>query len=231
MNALRRFGVFGLAFLLIANFVPIRAGGRPLGILTVAYGARLNTAEAFVGLSVFDGETVATDEDGKLAVRIGESSLSLAEKSKAVLQKNGSGVHVEMDGGSLSLYSAEANPLAVHVEDAVVQAAGTGLTRARVTVYAPKVLDVHAAQGKLAFSYHGEFRILPEQQTYRIYLEPESDQSAPEGIGSRRTGSPGGTKVAYFIVSGTGTGLAAWGLRDMKESHEGKESEERPEKH
>ena len=41
--------------------VPLQAGGKPLGLLTVAYGARLNTAQAFTGLSVFPGEEMATE--------------------------------------------------------------------------------------------------------------------------------------------------------------------------
>jgi hypothetical protein len=230
MRVLR--GVFALSLCvsLFAYNLPLYAGGKPLGILTLAYGAHLNASDAFAGLSVFDGERVSTDADGKIGVRIGASVITLAEQSAATLQRAGDGAHLDLDAGSVYLWSAESNPLEVHVEGALLRPHGAHQVQAQVLMFAPKILQITTRQGSVDFSYGKEFRVLPEGQTYRIYLESEDDPRSATDAGSA-TGKAGlstGTKVAYFIVAGTGAGLAAWGIHDLIQSHNGVESPAKP---
>ncbi|HKM68343.1 MAG TPA: hypothetical protein VJX70_14325 [Candidatus Acidoferrum sp.] len=86
MQVLRGVLAFSLSVFLCFLNLPLRAAGKPLGILTLAYGAHLNASDAFAGLSVFDGERVSTDSEGKLGVRIGGSVVSLGEQSSAALR-------------------------------------------------------------------------------------------------------------------------------------------------
>jgi hypothetical protein len=232
MRTLRGILAFSLVLSLCVLQIPIYAGGRPLGVLTLAYSAHLNASEAFAGLSVFDGECVSTDEEGKLGVRIGGSVVTLAEQSSATLQRSGDGAHVDMVSGMVSLLSAETNPLELHVQEAILRAHTAQTTQAQVLIFAPKVLQVSTKQGSLDFIYNGEFRVLPEGQTYRIYLESDAEPQGPAGAGAGNTASKAGiptpTKVAYFIVAGAGAGLAAWGIRDVIESGSHIESPAKP---
>jgi hypothetical protein len=230
MHALR--GVFALSLCvsLFAYNLPLYAGGKPLGILTLAYGAHLNVSDAFAGLSVFDGERVSTNADGKIGVRIGASVITLAEQSGATLQRNGDGAHVDLDEGSVYLWSAESSPLEVHVEGALLRPHGAHRVQAQLRMFAPRILQITTRQGNVDFSYGKEFRVLPEGQTYRIYLESEDGPRSATDAGSA-TGKAGlstGTKVAYFIVAGAGAGLAAWGIHDLIQSHNGVESPAKP---
>src|SRR5258708_9613888 len=111
--------------------LPLYAGGKPLGILTMAYGAHLNASAAFAGVSVFDGESVSTEPEGKLRMRIGGSVITLAEQSAATLQRSGDGAHVDLDAGAVYLWSAESNPLEVHVEGALVRPHGVHQVKGR----------------------------------------------------------------------------------------------------
>jgi len=74
--------------------------------------------------------------------------------------------------------------------------------------------------------------VLPEGQIYRIYLESEADPQGPAGAGAggdtQKAGMSKATKVTYFIVSGVGAGLAAWGIHDLIESSSGVESPAKP---
>jgi hypothetical protein len=230
MHELRGVLVLSLCVSLCAYSVPLYAGGKPLGILTLAYGAHLNASDAFAGLSVFDGERVSTDADGKIGVRIGASVINLAEQSGATLQRTGDGAHVDMEAGSVYLWSAESNPLEVHVEGALLRPHGSHQMQAQVLIFAPKILQITTRQGSADFSYGKEFRVLPEGQTYRIYLESEAEPQGPEGAGSdtQKSGMSNGTKVAYFILAGAGAGLAAWGLHDLIQSNNGMESPAKP---
>ena len=230
MHALRGVLALSLCVSLCAYNFPTYAGGKPLGILTLAYGAHLNASNAFAGLSVFDGESVSTDAGGKLTMRIGGSVITLAERSAATLQRIGDGAHLDVDTGSVYLWSAESNPLEVHAEGALLRPHGPHNAQAQILMFAPKVLEITTRRGSLEFSYHAEFRVLPEGQTYRIYLESEDGPGTPPpaGSGTEKEGLSAGTKVAYFILAGVGSGLAAWGIHDLIESHNGVESPAKP---
>lgn len=230
MYVLRGVLALSLAVSLFAYELPVYAGGTPLGILTLAYGAHLNASDAFAGLSVFDGERVSTDAGGKLGVRIGASVITLMEKSVATLQRTGDGVHVDLDTGSVYVWSAESNPLEVHVEGALLRPHGSHQLQAQILMCEPKILQITTRQGSVDFFYGKEFRVLPEGQTYRIYLESEDDprNSADAGEGTQKAGMSTGKKVAYFILGGVGSGLAAWGIHDLIQSNNGVESPAKP---
>ena len=230
MHVLRGVLALSLGVSLCAYNLPLYGGGKPLGILTIAYGAHLNASDAFAGLSVFDGERVSTDANGKIGLRIGSSVITLAEQSAATLQRSGDGAHVDLDSGSVYLWSAESNPLEVHVEGALLRSHGTHDTQARILMFAPKILEITTRRGGLEFFYHAEFRLLPEGQTYRIYLEPGDDPRGTSGAGNDNTKPAMSTraKVAYFMLGGAGTGLAAWGIHDLIQSNNGVESPVKP---
>ena len=230
MHALHGVLASSLCVSLCAYNLPLCAGGKPLGILTLAYGAHLNASDAFAGLSVFDGERLSTNADGKICVRVGASLITLAEQSGATLQRNGEGSHVDLDAGSAYLWSAETNPLEVHVEGALLRPHGSHQVQAQILMFAPKILQITTRQGSVDFSYGKEFRVLPEGQTYRIYLESEDDPRGVPDAGNdmQKAGMSTATKVAYFIVAGAGAGLAAWGIHDLIQSHNGVESPAKP---
>ncbi len=230
MHVVRGVLALSLCVSLCAFNLRVYAGGRPLGILTLAYGAHLNASDAFAGLSVFDGEELSTGADGKIGVRIGASVITLSEQSAATLQQSGDGAHVDLDGGSVYVWSAKSNLLEVHADGAMLRPHGGHQAQAHVLMFAPKILQITTRQGSLDFSYGKEFRVLPEGQTYRIYLESEAEPQGPEGAGSNtpKAGMSKGTKVAYFILAGVGAGLAAWGIHDLIQSHSGVESPAKP---
>lgn len=230
MHVLRGVLALSLCVSLCAYNFQVYAGGKPLGILTLAYGTHLNTSDAFAGLSVFDGESLSTDAEGKMSARIGGSVITLIERSAATLQRNGDGAHIDLEAGSAYLWSAESNPLEVRVEGALLRAQGAHQVQAQILMFALKILQITTRQGSLDFSFGREFRVLPEGQTYRIYLEAE-DGPRNGTDASNDTGKAGmstETKVAYFILAGVGAELAAWGINDLIQSHNGVESPAKP---
>jgi hypothetical protein len=230
MFALRGVLALSLVVSLCGYNCPLYAGGKPLGILTLAYGAHLNASDAFAGLSVFDGESLSTDAEGKVSARVGGSVITLTGQSAASLQRSGDGAHIDLEAGAVYVWSAESNPLEVHAEGAMLRPHGGHQVQAQVLVFAPKVLQITTRQGSVDFSYGKEFRVLPEGQTYRVYLESEDGPGnpPPAGSGTEKAGLSTGTKVAYFILAGAGTGLAAWGIHDLIQSHNGIESPAKP---
>ena len=205
--------VASVVFLMI---LPVWAAVPPVGVLTIATHAHLDQAPAFPGLSVFGGERLSTDPEGRLGVRIGQSTLTLGANTEVELVPISGGVHVDMDLGSLRFSAAANEAVEIHVRDAILRPATNYATQASITIVGPNVLQIAAEQGLLSFSYRVESRDLPPGHTYRVYLD---DPDATVN-GSVRAGGRAGaaSKVTYFIV-GAGAGVAAWGINDAIRSN------------
>jgi hypothetical protein len=203
----RRLFLFSLgAFCLALLAPPARTTQPGIGILTLATNAKLDEAAASAGLTVFEGERLSTQAEGRLSLRVGRSDVTLGEKTQVeLIRMDGGGVHVDMEAGAIYFASAENEVVEVHTAEAIVRPASAQPTQASVVLLAPKTLQITAERGTLHFSYRDEQRNLPEGQTYRVYLDADDPQSAPEG-GARTTGTT--TKLTYFIV---GAGVAAAG--------------------
>jgi len=198
----------------------------PLGILTLAYDAHLNEAAAFPGLSVFEGEDLSTEREGRVGVRVGRATIWLAGSSGATLHGIDGGAHVDLTAGTVSFSSPENAIVEIHAEEALLRPERNQLTKAEVTILAPSVLQVRAQRGDLAFRCREEFQVLPEGAIYRIYLDSAAE---PQGIGN--SGAQKSTrlrKVSYFVVGTAGAGLTAWGIYEAAHSGSGMESPAKP---
>jgi hypothetical protein len=193
------------------------AGARePLGILTQAYEAHLNDAAASPGLSLFDGEDISTESDGRLSVRVGPATVSLAGSSSATLHGIDFGAHVDLNAGTVAFLSPENGIVEIHAEEAVLRPEKNQLTQAEVTILRPRMLQVRARRGDLAFRYHEEFQVLPEGETYRIYLDSPAEPQKTAGTNAQKSSRL--VKVSYFLVGAAGSGLTAWGANEFVRS-------------
>jgi len=216
-----------LSILFAASAGPFASAATPpIGILTQAYQARVNEALAFPGLSVFEGERLSTDAQGRIGVRVGNSVLALAGNTDATVYRISGGIHLDLTMGSVYFSAAKGEMVEIHVAEAELRPGDNQLTQAAVKLLAPKVLQIEVRKGGLNFSYRAEFRFLPAGETYRIYLDAPEEPEIVGGFAGQKAGIGG--KVAYFIV-GTGSGgLAAWGVREATASGAGIESPAKP---
>jgi len=203
------------------------AGGKePLGILTQAYEAHLNDAAAAPGLSLFDGEDVSTEADGRLSVRVGLATVSLAGSSGATLHGMGGGAHVDLNAGTVAFRTPENVIVEVHAEEAFLRPEKNQLTQAEVTILSPKVLVVRVRQGDIAFRYREEFQVLPEGETYRIYLDSPGEPQETTVVGGQKPSRL--RKVSYYIMGTSGAALTAWGANEFVHSSRYVESPAKP---
>ena len=227
MRALR--GVFALmvvSFFLFQAEKLIAGSKSPLGVLTQAIAAHLNEAAAFPGLSFFEGETLSTETSGKMTARVGGSIFTLGGDSKASLHRIEHGSHADLDAGSIYFSAGENTAVEVHALGAIVKPANNVPSQAEVMIWKPGVLQITAKHGDLAFLYRQEFQVLPEGDTYRIYLGDDSDPGAVAGGGGGKIW--GANKIGYFIVGGAVAGVTAWRIHDIIDSQSGIESPAKP---
>jgi len=197
----------------------------PLGILTLAYDAHLNEAAAFPGLSVFEGEDVSTEAEGRLGVRVGRATVLLAGSSGASLHGIDSGAHVDLTAGTVSFSSPENGIVEIHAEEAFLRPEKNQLTQAEVTILAPGVLQVRAGEGSRfplprGISGAAGGRNVPDLSRF------SGRAKRPCGFGRAKIHQV--AKVSYFVVGTAGAGLTAWGIYEFTHSGSGIESPTKP---
>ena len=197
----------------------------PLGRANASVRRSPERLPAFVGLSVFEGESISAEVEGKLGVRIGSVALALWGNSSATLHRMSGGTHVDMESG-WSYFSSPANSsLEVHAIEALLRPAKNQPTQARVRNY---TRQVSAIRGDLLLTYRDESRIIPEGRTCPINLDPESATQKPAGSARVNSSSMSRSKIAIFAAAGVACGLAAWGIHGLSESSSGPESPAKP---
>jgi hypothetical protein len=228
MVSRRNLAVFSVCLSLCVSPALVQARlDPPMGILAQAQNAQLNSAKAYVGLSVFAGETLSTGEMGRLDVRVGRARLILEKGASASLQKLENGTHVDLSSGSLSFNTPENGRVEVHVADATFRPETNVLSQAAVEMLGPNVLQVHPVHGNLEFSYRDEFQLLPEGETYRIYLDAPAEAQKPAGAGAPSI-SPKRKTVIYIVTGVAATGLVVWGIHELVEGAESPSNPSRP---
>lgn len=199
-----------LVILLCACILPVAGSPpQPIGILTQASGAYLDQQGASAGISVFEGECLQTEAGGRASLRFGNSSLALIENSEAMLMRISNGVHIDLSAGTLRFVANSSQVVEIHAEDATIRSQNGQATDATVSIFQPKALQIDARRGGLNFACRQEYRLLPEGQVYRIYLD-SPERSEADSTGGVGTGNGVGSKVTYYIVGAAGTGAIAW---------------------
>jgi hypothetical protein len=216
---MRLFRIFSATFVSVALLLmadpPMSNASPPLGILTLAFGARLDSAIAFAGLSVFEGEMLSTEHDGRLGARLGDVSMALSGNSGATVHKLDGGAHIDLERGSVFVSTPQLARYEVHLEGAILRSESATPTNTQITLLGPKSIQVAARRGDVDFLYKDEFQVLREGETYRIDLDTPG--AAPSVISaSGGAGTPGALhKATYYILAGAGAGALAWGVHEL----------------
>jgi hypothetical protein len=101
--------------------------------------------------------------------------------------------------------------------------------QAQILMFAPKIMQVTARQGSADFSYgKGPAFCRRGRRIASIWRPKTTPGACPSRERAQKAGMSTGAKVAYFILAGAGTGLAAWGIHDLIQSNNGVKSPAKP---
>jgi len=199
-----------LAFAIAAGQLSARAtGSSPLGVVTQAAGANINTSGVSAGATVFDGDYFTTTATGLVRVRAGAARFYLAGQSNLKLRAASGGTLAQLVAGTLVFSSAKIDAMDVEVAQAHIRPASDQPTVAQISVIGPKEIDIRATRGSLQFSYKGEFKIIPQGSAYRFVLDPPEDALFPASRAFPDQGPPTNPahpnkKFLYFIIGAAG---------------------------
>jgi len=194
---LNKFAAIALAFLMAG---PSHGAVEPLGVVTHAEHAKMCTAAASVGSTVYDGDSVSTELGGTILVTAGAATMQLAPQSWVTMRQVDSGVMAELVAGALVFSAGRDSRIAVLADDASIRPAGNEAAVAYVRIIGKKELRVCAQRGAVELSYHGESETIPEGQMVKVRLDPSEKEMAAAPAGSKNPGKAHHTFLLIVIA-------------------------------
>jgi hypothetical protein len=199
----------GLVAVLIASLIeaPVLATPSPaLGVILEATRARVGPSGAVDGATVFDGDTLATDQEGSVRARVGVVQLRLLADSAAVMHRTPEAVSASLQKGTVIFSSASARAIEVRASEARIFPKTSEPTLAQVTRVGPNEFLLTCQRGVLEVLVGDEVHSVPAATSYRLVIEP--DGPGPQG------GPHHAAKSHFYLIAliliGVGTGIGVW---------------------
>lgn len=195
------------------------------GTVVFADRARVGTASASVGATVFSGDRLSTDEMGTVQVRAGAARLLLSSASIAWLAQDEASPFATLTTGAATFSTANSKAFALHVASAVIRPSTDRPTIGKVTVLGPKEFTVQSARGSLLLAVEDDVREIPEGMAYRVVLDPNAAQpQGPRGAGTKGIGGPpikaAKSKFIWYVIA-IGVVVTWWVAHEACESDDG----------
>ncbi len=209
MRMLLRMCLIAVLIVSLVEIPVLGAPSRPLGVVLQAERARISSADAASGVTLFDGDTLATDATGALRVRLGETQFSLLANSAAALRQTTAGVSATLHSGTAVFSSASPEGFELLASEARIHARTTQATLAQVTVVGPYELLLTCQRGQLEVRIGEEIHQVPEATSYRVTIDPASPAGQGTGRPTLATARSRWLLLALILI-GVGTGIGIW---------------------
>jgi hypothetical protein len=154
-----------LSSLLLGVSLPAQTAST--GVVLQSASARLNSVDAIVGTTIFDGDRMETDEKGALSVRSGQVQLTLPQQSTVWMNHENLILAPTLQRGTVTFRADTGTGVEIKADDVRVKPHSPVLTVGEVTLQDCDVL-VTARTQSLEITAGKETKILEEGKTYRV---------------------------------------------------------------
>ena len=192
--------ILSVAVSCLLSGVSLPAQSVPAGVILQSVSANLNTADAAVGTTLYDGDRLETHEKGALNVRSGQIQLALSEESILWMNHENSVLTPTLQRGTVTFRAENGTGVEIKAEDVRVRPHTPVLTIGQVTIENCYVL-VTARTQSLEVTAGKETKILEEGKTYRV------TRANACGAAQFHSPLPVGQSRFYLMVAGA-VGLA-----------------------
>src|SRR5271170_3921259 len=156
-----------------------------LGIVVFADRARVGTAAASVGSTVYGGDKLSTEATGSVQIRAGAARFLLASGGTATLSSDEAAPAATLIAGTATFSTANSKAFTVRFDNATIRANTDEPTVGQISVAGPRELIVKSTRGSLAFTVGGETRVVAEGAAYRVMLDPTPTEAASAAAHAR----------------------------------------------
>jgi hypothetical protein len=206
----------GIFALLAVVVLAVSAAAAPvpvasMGIVLQANNATLDGSPAVNSATIFNGNTLSTDNAGALRARFGSSQIYLFANSRVTVSHAVNGFIADLSGGSVLLSSAAGENFEVLADGATVKSEENQQTVAQISWVSPTELMLTSRRGDLEVTMGDETKTVNEGSSYRMMIVPAS-QPAASPASPTASGSSGGNAFLFVAVAivAAGTGVALW---------------------
>ena len=207
----RAFLVAVLASSLI-NAPLLSASDKPLGTVVLAQSALLGNLKAVPGADVYSGDTLLTNSDGLVRLKMGENQFYLSHGSVATMTPAQNGLHATLQSGSAG-FSAIGQQVEIETPVGVVRPAGNQRTFGQVTITGPNEMVISAYEGSLMVE--GSDQTINAGQSYQVTATEDTsaqDNQGPVG-GNGKVVSPykrGKKRLLFVLILLGGTAVGGF---------------------
>src|SRR5580693_6423336 len=151
----------------LLSAAPLLAQAVPAGVVLQSASARLNTTDAAIGTTIFDGDRMETQEKGALGLRSGQVQLTLSEQSTVWMNHENLLLTPTLQRGTVTFRADAGTEVEIKADDGRVRLHSPLLTVGEVTLQDCDVL-VTARTQSLEVTAGKETKVLEEGKTYRV---------------------------------------------------------------
>jgi len=181
----------------------------PLGVILAADGSGTLDVTS-TGSTIYEGDRLATSDNGTLRARLGGGQLFLSKATTAQVHSLGSGFSANLLRGTVIASSEQGQGFRLLANGAVIRPVNSQAAVAQVTWLSANQLLLTSRRGALEISMGDEVKTIEEGTSYR--MEIAADEAEPQGP---RGGQPSPTARNRFLLIailaiGVGTGIGVW---------------------
>jgi hypothetical protein len=151
----------------LLSAAPLLAQAVPAGVVLQSASARLNTTDAAIGTTIFDGDRMETQEKGALSLRSGQVQLTLSEQTTVWMNHENSILTPTLQRGTVTFRAEDGTGVEIRADDIRVRPNSPVLTVGQVTLEECYVI-VTARTQDLEVTAGKEKKIIEEGKTYRV---------------------------------------------------------------
>lgn len=199
-----------LAAASIIGASPSMAAGRPLGSVILADGARLDNADATVGSTVFSGDDMATNQDGKIRLRLGAAQIYLLANTEVALGDSPEVPTAILKGGTVGFATSGQQIAEIDVAQATIRPKGPTPSNGEVRLVSAKELLVSSFHGALEVNVDGDIRVVNEGSALRVLLDPNAEADALPNPQSGHVPIVKRRRIAFYVIPIGVAGVASY---------------------
>jgi hypothetical protein len=203
--------ILAVALSCLLSGIALPAQTPPTGVVLQSASARLNTTDAAVGTTIFDGDRMETQEKGALSLRSGQVQLTLAEQSTVWMNHENLILTPTLQRGTVTFRAETGTGVEIKADDVRVRPHAPVLTVGEVTLQDCDVL-VTARTQSLEVTAGKETKILEEGKTYRVVRKGAC------GAAQNHPASAVGQSRFFLLPTAVVAGVTIWVVHEVLES-------------
>jgi hypothetical protein len=193
--------VFGLTLAALAFEAPAPASPAsspmaPLGMVMSAADARSGVDVVTSGATIYDGDQLATRDEGAMMLRIGAGRLFLHKATSVQVHALSNGFSANLDQGTVSMSSEEGRTFELLTDGLTIRPVGLHSSSAQIERVSATEVVLISTRGDLQVSLGDEVETVRAGNSYKVEIDPLAAEAAsaagePQGpvfTGRRRKG-------------------------------------------